>query len=104
MDVEVQGRADVCMTEDDADGLVVAVALDAACGEAMSQAVKLDNRYSELFQQASVVVAVGSRLSRSAVVGEDVERAVHHFQKWCEQLVKFGRERNFASRVLRLGC
>ncbi len=51
-----------------------------------------------------VVVAVSSRLCRSAVIGEDVERAVHHFQKRDKQLVKFGRERDFASRVLRLGC
>ncbi len=49
MDVEVQGCADVCMTEDDTDGLVIAVALDTTCGKTVAQAVELDDRNAELF-------------------------------------------------------
>ena len=40
MDVEVEGRGDVGMAENDADGLVVAVAFDAAGGEAVAHKVK----------------------------------------------------------------
>ena len=43
MDVKVQGRADVGVPEDDADGFVVAVAFDAARGEAMTQSVEFDD-------------------------------------------------------------
>lgn len=40
VNIEVQRGADVGMAEEDADGLVVAFALDAAGGEAMPEAVE----------------------------------------------------------------
>ena len=43
MNVEIERGAYVGMSENDADGFVVAVALDAACGEAVAQAMKLDD-------------------------------------------------------------
>ena len=89
MNIEVERGADVGVAEDDAHGLVVAVALDAACGEAVAQAMKLDDGNVELLQQSVVVVAIGARFGRLAIVGQDVERAVHHFQQRCENLVKF---------------
>ena len=82
MNVEVERGADVGVSEDDAHGLVVAVALDAACGEAVTQAMKLDDGNVKLFQQTVVVVAIGSRFGRSTVVGQNVERAVYHFHQW----------------------
>ena len=89
MNVEVERGADVGVAEDDAHGLVVAVALDATCGEAVAQAMKLDDGNVELLQQSVVVVAIGARFGRLAIIGQDVERAVHHFQQRCENLVKF---------------
>ena len=38
MDIEVERRADVGVAQYDAHSLVVAVALDAACGKAVAQA------------------------------------------------------------------
>ena len=40
MNVEVESGGDVRMTENYADGLVVAVAFDAACGETVAQSVE----------------------------------------------------------------
>ena len=81
MNVEVERGAYVGVAEDDAYGLVVAVALDAACGEAVAQAMKLDDGNVKLFQQTVVVVAIGSRFGRSTVVGQNVERAVYYFHQ-----------------------
>lgn len=103
MNVEVERGADVGVAEDDAHGLVVAVALYAACGEAVAQAMKLDDGNVKLFQQAVVVVSVGAWFGRLAIVGQDVERAVYHFHQRCENFVEFARQRDLAVRVLRLG-
>ena len=40
MNIEVQGSADVGVAKEDADGLVVAIALDAAGGETMAETVE----------------------------------------------------------------
>lgn len=40
MDIEVEGRADIGMSENGADGLIVAAALDAHSGETVAQAVE----------------------------------------------------------------
>ena len=68
MNVEVERGAYVGVSENDAYGLVVAVALDAACGEAVAQAMKLDDGNVKLFQQTVVVVAIGSRFCWSTIV------------------------------------
>ena len=82
MNVEVERGADVGVAEDDADGFIITVALDAPSGEAMAQAMKLDDGNVKLFQQTVVVVAIGSWFGRSTVVGQNVERAVYHFHQW----------------------
>ena len=82
MDIEVEGRGDVGMTENDADGLVVAVAFDAACGETMSKSVEFQRRYAKLLHQPHVIVAVGARLNGVRLVVYDVIVAVDHlFQR-----------------------
>ncbi len=73
MNVEVERGAYVGVAEDDADGFIITVALDAPCGEAVAQAMKLDNGNIKLFQQAVVVVSIGAWFSRLTVVGQDVE-------------------------------
>lgn len=82
MNVEVERGADVGVSEDDADSFVIAVALNAACGEAVAQAMKLDDGNVKLFQQTVVVVAVCARFGGLAVVGQYVERAVYNFHQW----------------------
>ena len=89
MDIEIERCADVGVAQYDAHGLVVAVALDAACGKAVAQAVELDHRDVELLEQACVIVAVCAWLSGQAVVRENVERAVDHLHQRHEQLVEF---------------
>ena len=76
MDVEVEGCGDVGVAEDDADGLVIAVAFDAAGGEAVTQPVEFQRRYAELFHQLHIVVAVGARLYGLRFVAYDVVVAV----------------------------
>ena len=89
MDIEIERRADVGVAQYDAHSLVVAVALDAARGKAVAQAVDLDDWDVELPEQARVIVAVGAWLSGLAVVREDVERAVYHLHQRHKQLVEF---------------
>ena len=66
--------------------------------------MKLDDGNVELLQQSVVVVAIGARFGRLAIVAQNVERAVNHFHQRCENLVEFTRQRYLAVRVLRLGC
>lgn len=68
MDVEVERCAYVGVAEDDADGFIITVALDAPSGEAVAQAMKLDDGNVKLFQQTVVVVAIGSRFCWSTIV------------------------------------
>lgn len=82
MDVEVEGRGDVGMAENDADGLVVAVAFDAAGGEAVAQSVEFQRRYAELFHQFYVVVAVSSRFNGLRFVAYDVVVVVDYLLQW----------------------
>ena len=91
MNVEVERGADVGVSEDDAHGLVVAVALNAPCGETVAQAMKLDNGNVKLFQQAVVVVAVGSWLSGLFVISQNKERFINNFHKRRKDFVEFIR-------------
>lgn len=43
MNVEIERGAYVGMSENDADGFIITVALDAPSGEAVAQAMKLDD-------------------------------------------------------------
>ena len=62
MDIEVQSGADVGMAEEDADGLVVALALNAAGGEAMPQAVETHLGKTQLLLELVEIAAVCARL------------------------------------------
>ena len=91
MDVEVKRGADVGVSEDDADGFIIAVALDATCGEAVSQSMKFDHWDVELLEQAVVVVAVGSWLSRLFIISQNKERFINNFHKRRKDFVEFIR-------------
>ena len=94
MDVEVEGGADVGVAEEDADGLVVAAALDAAGGEAVAEAVELEPWHAEAEHQLVVVVAVGAGLGRPLGIREDICTAVDSCQERTEHLAKLARDRN----------
>lgn len=64
VDVEIEGGADIGMTEEGADGLVVTAAFDATGREAMSQAMKLHLGHIEFIEEFPIVVAVCARLGR----------------------------------------
>lgn len=98
MDVEVEGGADVGMAEEDADGLVVAAALDAAGGEAVAEAVELEPWHAEAEHQFVVVVAVGAGLGRPLGIREDICTAVDPCQERPEHLAELARNRNPAHR------
>lgn len=92
------------MTEDDADGLVVAVAFDAAGSEAVAQTVEFQRRYAELFHQLHVVVAVGTRLNGLRLVAYDVVVAVDHLLQGSYHCHQGLVEWYLAGRVGSLGC
>ena len=99
MNVEVKGCGDVGMRRIDADGLVVAVAFDAACGEAVAQPVEFQRRYAEPFHQLHVVVAVCTRLNGLRLVAYDVVVAVDHLLQWAYHRHQGLIEWYFAGRV-----
>ena len=78
MDIEVEGCGYVGMTENDADGFVVAVAFYAAGCETVAQSVEFQRRDTKLFHQLHVVVAVGMRLNGLRLVTYYVVFAVAH--------------------------
>ena len=73
MDIEVEGRADLRMTKEDAEGLVVAFAFDAAGREAVAQAVELEFRHAELSHETVVIIAVCARFDGLGRVRENIE-------------------------------
>ena len=104
MDVEIEGRGYVGMAEDDADGLVVAVAFDAACGETMAKSVEFQRRYAELFHQLHIVVAVGARLYGLRFVAYDVVVAVDNLLQRSYHSQKSLVEGYLTDGVGGLGC
>ena len=82
MYVQVERGGYVGVTKNDADGLVVAMALDAACGKTVAQAMKLQRRHAELRHQPHVVVAVCAGLNGMRLVAYHVVVAIDNlFQR-----------------------
>ena len=77
VDVEVEGGADAGVAEEDADGLVVAFALDAAGGEAVAEAMEAHAGETQPEQETGEVAAVAAGLRGRGGVGEHVEVAPH---------------------------
>ena len=63
MDIEVQGGADVGVSEKDTHCLVVTISLYAACCKAMTEPMKFQRRDIQLPDKLIVVVPVGSGLN-----------------------------------------
>ena len=103
MDIEVEGRADIGMSENGADSLIVAAALDAHSGETVAQAVELDMRNAEPFQHTAVIVAVSPRFSRTEASCEDVAVGVIRLGAAFKQCFQFGYDRNVPDGILCLG-
>ena len=77
MDIEVEGGAYVGMTEQNAYGLVVAVAFDAPCGERMPQSVELHPRHLQILHQFFIVNAVGVRFYRFGRIRKQIMFRIH---------------------------
>lgn len=103
MDVEVQRGADAGMAQEGADRLVVAVALDAAGGEAVTEGVEIQARQVQLFQQAQVKLAVGIGLFGDERAGDDVAvgRNYSFYRRY--QYPQLGRQGDVPAGCLCLG-
>ena len=78
MNIEVEGCGDIGMTEQHTYGLVVAVALNAACSKTVAQSVVFQPRNIKTLHQPMIVIAVGSWLCRLLFVGQHIEVLVYH--------------------------
>ena len=85
MDIEVESCADVGMTEEYADGLVVAFTLDAAGSEAMAKTVKTHFGKSKFLLEFIEVRPVRSRFCRCGRICEYVIFSAHNFLERADQ-------------------
>lgn len=72
------------MAEEDADGLVVAFALDAAGGEAMPEAVEAHFGQAQLLLEPVEIAAIGAGLRWRSGVGENIEISPHNLLQWTD--------------------
>lgn len=103
MYIEIERCSDVGMTEQHADSLVVAVALNAASGEAMAQAMVFQPWNVKAFHQPIVVVAVSARFSGLHFVGQHIVVWGHHLFQWPHHRQEFLAHGYLTARVFRLG-
>lgn len=89
MNVEVERGGYVGVTEKNTDSLVVAVALDAAGSERVTEAVELDRRNVERFHQPFVVAAISARLYRLGVIGYDIKAGVYYLHQRLDERKSF---------------
>ena len=73
MDIEVEGCANVGVAEKDADGFVVAFALNTAGGKAVPEAMKAHFGEAQLVLELVEVRAICARFCWFSRVGEDIE-------------------------------
>ena len=99
MDVQVECCANVGMSQQDAHGLIVALAFNAACREAVAQPVEFQRRDIQLGHEALVVVPVTSRLYGPVAVGEHEEIPVHHLLQRPDHLHEIPGHRHFPHGV-----
>lgn len=64
MDIKIEGRRHIGVTEYDAYRLIVAAALDTSGGKSMAQAVEHDGRNLQSAQHSGECLAVGAWLFR----------------------------------------
>ncbi len=103
MHIQVERGGDVGVAKEHAHGLVVAVALDAACGEAVAQSVVLQPGEAEPGHQPVVIVAVSARFGRRRLVGQDIVVGVDHLPQRFHHGEQLAAHGYLAARVLGLG-
>ena len=102
VNVQIQRGAYIRVAEEDADGLVVAPALDAPRGEGMPQAVEAYRGDAQFFQEVVEVHPVRPRLRRGLAVGEHVPVAPDDFLQGLYERQQPSCHRHLADGVLRL--
>ena len=103
MHIQVERGGDVGVAKERAHGLVVAVALDAAGGEAVAQSVVLQPGDAEPGHQPVVIVAVSARFGRRRLVGQDIVVGVDHPPQRFHHGEQLAAHRYLAAGVLGLG-
>ena len=73
MNIEVQCGADIGMTEEDTNSLVVTFALDTAGGEAMAKTVKTHFGKAQLLLKLIEIASVGTWFCGSCRISEYIE-------------------------------
>ena len=73
MNIEVQSGADIGMTEEDTDCLVVTFALDTAGSEAMAKTVKTHLWKAQLLLKLIEIASVSAWFCRGCRIGEYIE-------------------------------
>ncbi len=103
VNVEVEGGADVGVAEEDADGLVVAFAFDAAGGKTMPETVEAHFGKAKLLLEFVEVAAICAGLRWRSGVGEDVEVSTDNLFQRADQGQQVARHRDLPDGVLGLG-
>lgn len=103
MHIEIESRADVRMTKEDTDGFIVAFALNAAGGKAVTQAVEAHFGEAELLLEFVEVAAVGSWFRRLCSIGEHIEIPTDNLLQRAHERQEVTGHGNLPDGVLSLG-
>ena len=103
MDIEVEGGTDVGMTEEDADGLVVAVALNAPGGKAVAKAMKPHLRKFQIIEKLLEEDPISPRLDRHCPIRQHIKIASDYLLERFDEREQVFRHGNVPDGILRLG-
>ena len=95
MDIEVEGRADVGVPQQNADRLIVAVALNTAGCEAVAQGMEPHSWQSDFFQKALEVDPVCPWLRWLYIVRQNIEFTADDFLQRFQDGQQVSRNGNF---------
>lgn len=96
VNIKIEGSADIGMTQQDADRLVVAFAFDAAGGETMPQSMKTHFGKAKLLLELIEIAAVCAWLRGCGGVGEDVKVSADNLLQRAYQSQQVARHRNLS--------
>lgn len=102
MDIEVKSSTDVGVAKEDADGLVVAVALNAPGGKTMAEAMKSHLREFQIIQKLLKEDPICPWLDRRCPIRQYIKIASDYLLEWFYQRQQVFRHGNVPDGILRL--
>ena len=102
MYIEIEGGADIGVAEEDADGLVIAFALDASGGEAVPEAVETHFGKAQVPLEFVEVATVCAWLRWRSCVGQDIEITTNYLLQRTDQGKQVARHGNLTDGILGL--